>query len=160
MWSIVDPLWVPQPQVLREHVGEARQSSEMPELLTFQKSQAKRFLLLLQFEVLTAKRWGEASDSLAPFRAPHDRWVQPPDRQGPARRQWWWKWRGSPVTESTACGIPNSAGFHNQTLGTVVRGPIARSHKKAKWLLPRGQERPVFRHSLCPKAFLTGILWG
>lgn len=54
-------------------MGEARQSSEMPELLTFQKSQAKRFLLLLQFEVLAARRWGEASDSLAPFRAPCDR---------------------------------------------------------------------------------------
>lgn len=54
-------------------MDEARQSSEMPELLAFQKSQAKRFLLLLQFEVLAAKRWGEASDSPAPFRAPRDR---------------------------------------------------------------------------------------
>lgn len=54
-------------------MGEARQSSEMPELLTLQKSRAKRCLLLLQFEVLAARRWGEASGSLAPFRAPRDR---------------------------------------------------------------------------------------
>lgn len=56
-------------------MGDARQSSEMPELFTFPKSQAERFLLLLQFEVLAARRWGEASDSLAPFRGPRDRRV-------------------------------------------------------------------------------------
>lgn len=66
-------------------MGDARQSSEMPELFTFPKSQAERFLLLLQFEVLAARRWGEASDSLAPFRGPRDRQVQPLNGQGPAR---------------------------------------------------------------------------
>ena len=131
----------------------------MPEVFTFQKSQAKRFFLLLYFEVLAARRWGEASDSLAPFRAPHDSWVQPPNGQGLATRQWWSNEEALPL-QKAACGVPDGAGFPNQILGTVIRRPIEKSHKKAKWLLPRGQERPVFRHSLCLKAFLTGILWG
>lgn len=44
-------------------MGDARQNSEMPRLFTFPKSQAERFLLLLQFEVLAARRWGGASDN-------------------------------------------------------------------------------------------------